>query len=276
MKRRYLKPETLYKSAKQQLKDLENVRQVIEGRIAQYPEGKIHLIRNKNTVSYYLRINPKDKTGKYISRKDLATIKLYLQKSYDEKTIKIIKNEIYALEKYVKKSGGFYKKMENVYDLFPEKSKTMIVPIAISNQEYIDRWQNKAFLPKYIDDNVLTYQTNKGEIVRSKSEVMIANILNNMKIPYKYECPLTLSGGITIYPDFTILDINRRCEVYWEHRGMMDDRTYANESVKRIREYQKNNIFLGDKLIITEESMKFPLDVVEIKNIIEHYFVKNE
>lgn len=38
--------------------------------------------------------------------------------------------------------------------------------------------------------------TDKGERVKSKSELTIANALYRSKIPYKYECPIILHNGI--------------------------------------------------------------------------------
>lgn len=96
-------------------------------------------------------------------------------------------------------------------------------------------------------------------------------MLYHYKIPYKYECPLTLKNGFTIYPDFTVLNVKQRKEIYWEHRGMMDDREYIRNSVQRIKQLNKEGIMLGDNLIITEESLTSPLGTDEIKMIIKKY-----
>ena len=129
---------------------------------------------------------------------------------------------------------------------------------------------------KKILPDVPVFITNQGEHVRSKSELIIANRLACLRIPYKYECPLTLSGGKIIYPDFTIWDINNRREVYWEHRGMMDSPDYAVHSVRRLKEYCQNGIFLGKNLIITEETSSVPLDTRYIDDIIKCYFLNRE
>lgn len=50
------------------------------------------------------------------------------------------------------------------------------------------------------------------ERVRSKSEVIIADILNQEGIPYRYECPLQLKGWGKVYPDFTVLSERERPE----------------------------------------------------------------
>ena len=97
-------------------------------------------------------------------------------------------------------------------------------------------------------------------------------MLESKGIPYKYECPLVLQNGIVIYPDFTLLDIRNRQEIYWEHRGMMDDKEYARNSVQRIKTLMRNGICIGKNLIITEETLTYPLGTDEIKTIIQEFF----
>lgn len=62
------------------------------------------------------------------------------------------------------------------------------------------------------------HYTNRGELVRSKSEMIIANLLAQNEIPYEYEKALWL-GNKRIHPDFTIeLDFET---YYWERCMMM-------------------------------------------------------
>lgn len=76
--------------------------------------------------------------------------------------------------------------------------------IDVSDDEYANMWANKSFIGKAYNDQLPYYETDNKERVRSKSELNIANALYKYGIPYKYECPLRLSNGKVIYPDFTI------------------------------------------------------------------------
>ena len=118
---------------------------------------------------------------------------------------------------------------------------------------------------RFTENDTTEYYTDKGERVRSKSEIIIANMLKTLNIPYKYECPLKI-GDILLYPDFTILDVKGRRERYLEHFGMMGDLDYVNNMMLKISTYEKNNIFIGDKLICTFESAKRPLNISTLKN----------
>ena len=116
------------------------------------------------------------------------------------------------------------------------------------------------------------FETKRKEKVRSKSELNIANTLEDYGISYKYECPIKLSNGITVYPDFTVLNVRTRQTYYWEHRGMMDDKEYSRHAVLKMKNYMKSGICVGKNLIITEETSTDPLGTNEIKMIIKEYF----
>lgn len=67
-------------------------------------------------------------------------------------------------------------------------------------------WLDEGFRGLGFDERDTTeFFSEKGERMRSKSEVLIANALYKRGIPYKYECPVLLPSGIMKYPDFTVL-----------------------------------------------------------------------
>ncbi len=72
----------------------------------------------------------------------------------------------------------------------------------------------------------LIHRTERGDLVRSKSELVIADKLHARGIDYAYEQPLVLPNGRTRYPDFTIADHARGVTFIWEHLGMLDDQGY--------------------------------------------------
>ena len=92
------------------------------------------------------------------------------------------------------------------------------------------------------------HETLSGTYVRSKSEVIIANLLTNAGIPFEYERKLRAAGQMML-PDFTIQYANR-C-LYWAHLGMLDDPEYRQRWEEKRTWYERN--FAGD-LITTEDS----------------------
>ena len=83
----------------------------------------------------------------------------------------------------------------------------------------------------------LIHRTERGDLVRSKSELVIADKLHARGIDYAYEQPLVLPNGRTRYPDFTIADHARGETFYWEHLGMLDNQRYKTRWAKKRAEY---------------------------------------
>ena len=70
------------------------------------------------------------------------------------------------------------------------------------------------------------YHTTKGDLVRSKSEVIIANLLFDSGLEYHYERELIYDKG-KIRPDFTVVTPSGNT-YYWEHLGMLGIEEYDN------------------------------------------------
>lgn len=86
-------------------------------------------------------------------------------------------------------------------------------------------------------------------MVRSKSEVIIVNMLHERDIPFRYEVPLFASDGTFYLPDFTITW--RGQDWYWEHLGMLDQEKYRSDWEIKKAWYDK---FFPGRLVITQES----------------------
>ena len=99
------------------------------------------------------------------------------------------------------------------------------------------------------------YPTMKGELVSSKSEMMIANTLFLKGIPYEYEKPIFL-GTERMRPDFTL---EYKGEMIWEHCGRMDDPEYVKNWQDRRMIYFQNGYYEGNNLIVTYEDARHPL-----------------
>lgn len=100
-------------------------------------------------------------------------------------------------------------------------------------------------------------------LVRSKSEVIIANMLFQEEIPFSYEEPLYAKDGTMYLPDFTVTFCGEK--YYWEHVGRLDKKDYREHWEKKEKWYQEN--FPG-KLLTTFESHSLTTDA---KSIIEKY-----
>lgn len=267
-----IKPTNLYEEVKRRHNELSKIKNELEQDLKRAPKGLIHVVKTSKRTQFYLRNDKTDRKGKYIPKAEKDTIGKYVQKAYDEKAIKLISKEIKNLENLLVKSDSIIKTIRTIYSENSAEIKNIIDPVDISDEDYCELWMHIPYQGKELSEYVPCYETERKERVRSKSELNIANALAAKGIPYKYECPLQLSNGAIIYPDFTVLDVKRRRVLYWEHRGMMDDKEYAKNSVQRIKALMREEIFIGEKLIITEETSTNPLGTNEIDAVIKKYF----
>ena len=237
----------------------------VEERLKNLPEGKLR-IRHYGDGVYYTQM---DSSGKERSLHDIELIQNLVQREYLEKVIAYTKAELDLLLKVQKRYPSSL--IEDVYDRLSDERKAFAKPIIPTDEQFIKRWEEKPFTPKEFGDGTPYFQTMRGERVRSKSEMIIADRLFANGIPYKYECPLTV-GNAVIHPDFTILKKSDRKEVYLEHCGRVGDQEYADDMVGRINEYTMAGIKMGDRLFLTFESANKPLDVRVIDKMITDYF----
>lgn len=267
-KRNMLKPTKLYDLARERLKELRIVESEKALALQKYPPGKIHIVKSSTRVQYYLRMDAEDKSGAYMRKRDVPKIRKYLQKSYDEKILKLIRKEIKNIEYFLKHSKEINIKIKQAFSNNPGEVQNYINPIDCQDEDYANYWKSIPYEKNPIPVPTTEYETNRGEYVRSKSELNIANFLSRAGIPYKYECQLKLKNGSVVYPDFTILQTGSRKILYWEHRGMMDDREYTKNAVKKQKDYIKNGIIIGQNPIVTEETSINPLGTDEIQAIV--------
>ena len=120
--------------------------------------------------------------------------------------------------------------------------------------------------------NALRHNCISGNVVRSKSEVLIDHALFTHQIPFRYECALKL-GEITIYPDFTIRHPKTGKFYYWEHFGIMDSVSYSQNAYQKLQLYTSNGYIPTINLITTFETNEYPLSMETIENVISHYFL---
>jgi hypothetical protein len=98
----------------------------------------------------------------------------------------------------------------------------------------------------------LIHRTTDGTGVRSKSEVIVYDVLDALGLSVQYEEPLFGKSGDPRdfrLPDFTVHERGRTW--YWEHLGMLETAKYRDDWADKIRWYQANGYW--DKVITSED-----------------------
>lgn len=137
------------------------------------------------------------------------------------------------------------------------------------------------FKGKFYEERLI-HCTLKGEMVRSKSELTIADRLKENGVDYIYEQPLTI-GDQTRYPDFTIEEEESGRKIYWEHCGMLFDPGYKERWERKLEWYRRNKILPYEKgggekgiLIVTKDGERGEISSKEIDQIIKSVILRKE
>lgn len=133
----------------------------------------------------------------------------------------------------------------------PERSETgrrntnLFIPALREHEESVPFAQN------------LIHRTADGKLVRSKSEMVIANLLygNDPPIQYEYERPLRgeIREGI-LRPDFSFTTAAGDI-IIWEHLGMMDKPDYRAGWEWKREWYRENGFIEGENLFTSTEGV---------------------
>lgn len=200
----------------------------------------------------------------------MTLVKRLAQRDYDLCIIKKAEERIKAIEHFLE----LYDRtcLKKLYQKTNSYRTALIAPTVLSDEEFVRQWQALEYKGKPFEDDENIILTERGERVRSKSEKIIADKLYALGIPCRYEYPLVLSGGVKVYPDFTILRMTTREEVYLEHFGMMDDLEYVETALYKLSSYEKNGIYLGVNLFVTHETGKRALNTKGLDGLMRKLF----
>ena len=249
--------------------NLLEIKQAKERALLKIPKGTLRISSHGNRVQHYHRNNSKDINGTYIREEDIKLAHQLAQKDYDQKVLCAAEKEIQAIQRCL--TNYPTRCVEEIYENLHRERQKLINPIEQPENEYVKNWENVEFRGKDFYEGSQGFYTAKNERVRSKSELIIADLLYKNGIPYRYEYPIYLRGIGTVHPDFTVLNVEERKEMYWEHFGMMDDGEYVEKALKKLASYEQNGIFPGERLIVTYETRKNPISQKLVELMIGHY-----
>lgn len=141
-----------------------------------------------------------------------------------------------------------------------------------------ERWYTKALKEKTADDarygiryaEKRIHQAKDGTLMRSKSEVSIANELINRGIPYLYEKPIMINHFV-MHPDFMFYSFSRMKPMIWEHSGMLGDPKYMNDFSARMDNYIRGGLVPCVDILFSFDTIDGSIDTRIIDAIIDEY-----
>ncbi len=235
----------------------------LEKAISQMPEGSIHVTGNKSRLYTYQYV---DGNRVYLGNENEGLKKDLIQKEYLKNFLGEIEKIHEILAVSVKKLQDMKKLPSALERMAPDK-RALVTPFKMADAK--DPKWSRTNAGK-ADKSTHPYKTAKGDWVRSKTEVIIADMLFMLGVPYIYECRITIRGKI-YEPDFYILNCLTGRVVIWEHLGMMDDPSYLARNSQKIMDYLSAGLIFGKDLIFSTESESDKLRTEVIRKMIDDY-----
>lgn len=166
------------------------------------------------------------------------------------------------------------------YHLFHAKTNSSILNRNSSIFFHYDVRTSSAAIRKHLIDNHIhrTNRLDKIELVTSKSEAIIANMLLASNVVYEYErlldCP-----DFPVKPDFTLINGEGNPVFYWEHLGMLGEKTYDEKWERKRQGYEQNGYTIitkeqlkrtkGNKRVLITKEHGGAIDSTEIQKVID-------
>ncbi len=249
-----------------------------ESSIDSLPKGGLHckMINRKERYYHYSPHSSDESSNKliYVSPKNELLLNSLIKKSFIERSLIYLRNNIVIEEAFLKKYKVFDDNMIiNNMPLHCQKIAKSVIEFN-PGLPSLSAWQQEKYDKNPYNPEGLKCRSQSGILVRSKSEAIILGQLESYDIPFRYEAHLELAGS-SFYPDFTILNPKGNRIIYWEHFGMMDNPTYFASMEKKIRIYKECGIVQWINLIVTFETKETPLDGRTVNDIIKAFLLPN-
>ncbi len=230
------------------------------------------LLTMSSQGKFYYRIRGRSER-RYIRKSNRKLLRDILASRFAREKVKILKSNIEALEQLLAKVRD--------YD-----GDSIIGALPSVYSRAIDSLQERNAMPGVIQSEnpknrlELIVTCSNGLRVRTKVEMIIAEILIALGIEFRYEKALELVERIPIgngtyryrtkvvYPDFTIT-LADGTEIYWEHAGLFDKDSYRADQHNKFDIYYDNGIYPPKNLIITMDGPGKPISSLEIRSIVE-------
>lgn len=248
------------RKSEQVSKQIERVR----GKLEKMPEGKLICCKG----SWYQSDGHKKV---YIKKQDRKLAEKLAAKKYLSALLEDLETEKYAMDLYMRHCIQEKSKVDTLIEQSPDLLDLLSPYFAPLSKE-LDDWMKSPYEKNLKHPEHLTHKVGKDEYVRSKSEAMIAKLLRQNKIPYRYECQMILND-VELYPDFIIRHPKTGKMYIWEHFGRLDKPNYVRNMHSKMQIFTSNNYMPGINLITTYETKDNPLSHEMVELLINYYFL---
>jgi len=228
---------------KRKLKKLKNKLEKVNKELQKLPEGRL----KRKGIHYYHVIGKKE----FGITNDKKLIRKLCRKKHLLNCKKQLEHNIPIIARHFNKFDDTTE--EEMIDALSNTYQGL--PRFYFFHSSVEDWMAKAFEKNPFSLNKKEgYTTKNGVTVRSKSEFIIACLLEYYGIPYRYEAAVYFDEQYTKYPDFTIMNPFTGKLIIWEHFGATNESGYVESMNDKMNLYMRHGYVPFENLICTFES----------------------
>lgn len=229
----------------------------------------------KGSPNEYYYLKQKGIKGRKYLRKESAGIVKNIQAfKFLSELLKVLDRDIQLLENL--NNDFITPDFSEINNMLPKVYRSEKCPVILSASYSPAEWKRqmeaeKARYAPYRPEDLI-HQAQDGTMMRSKSEVSIANYLLSLGITFVYEMPL-IHHGKKIWPDFTILSpIDNKTIIIIEHQGAMDSEGYQVKYIRTLLFYLNTKMVPNKDVFFTFNHLDGHLDLRQIDYILHIAF----
>lgn len=121
-------------------------------------------------------------SGKYLKKDEIETARLYIQNAYSKDVLDAVEQRINEIKKTIANLPST--DIGACYDRLPTAKKLLIEPFILTDDQFLEQWYAQHLGNQNKFPYEFKYETENGEVVRSKTEKLIADKFLLNKIPY--------------------------------------------------------------------------------------------
>lgn len=251
----------IYQQLENALAQLQEARTRYEFELEGMPDGKLVHVKAADGERYYVEVRDGERPSRRGITRRPDLVATFARKEYLRKALAVIDHDVRTLERAVRRYKRFDPEevvgsLSSAYRDLPLDAfyhplvDTVALSLDTTDEQRIAShaaWGAEAPGPSDYLPEGRTLRTSRGERMRSKAEVLIAETLYSYGIPFRYEQELE-AGGATFHPDFTFEGAGGK-EFYLEFCGMMDDPAYVEGHKRKRSAYEAAGIAEWDNII---------------------------
>lgn len=269
----------------EEIKRLELLIEQLRTAISSAPKGRLRseMCKGKYPQFYFIEggfqdgkqknsQDGKQNNGRYIKKEEYYLAEELAQKEYNLKLLKCVAKQCELLKSAANiRLDKFRNERLEILHHISLAKQGLIRTYEMTDEEYVENWMQENSGGKNSIEITNGFDTERGDVVRSKSEKIIADKLFYCNIIYQYEPLIRLHDGTIVFPDFAMLNIRTRKTIYLEHFGMMDNPEYCKRAIEKMEIYERNELFTCRDVVYTFESSNKAININSIENIINRF-----